>query len=53
MVENVNIGEKVIVLFFSLDEGVLYLMDISESSSFLDGGEGLIDNLHVSLIVVD
>ena len=53
MVEDIHIGEEVVVLLLSLDEGVLDFKDVSEASRFLDGGEGLINDLHVALIVVD
>jgi hypothetical protein len=53
LVEDIHIGQQVVVLFFSLDEGVLDFKNVSQSSCFLDGVEGLIDDLHVSLIVVD
>lgn len=40
-------------MLLSLDEGVLDFKDVSEASGFFDGGEGLINDLHVALIVVD
>jgi hypothetical protein len=53
LIEHVDVGEQVVVLFFSLDEGVLDLEDVGESGGFLDGGEGLVDDLHVALVVVN
>ena len=40
-------------MFFSFDEGVLDLEDVGQAGSFFDGVEGLIDNFHVPLVVVD
>ena len=40
-------------MLLSLDEGVLDFKDVGEASRFFDGGEGLINDLHVALIVVD
>ena len=40
-------------MLFAFDESVLNFLNVSQASSFLDGIEGLIDNFHVSLIVVN
>ena len=53
LVEDIHIGEEVVVLFFALDEGVLNFLDVGEPSRFFDGGEGLINNFHVPLIGVN
>ena len=53
LVEDINIGQKVIVLFLALDEGVLDLEDVGQASCFFDGGKGFIDHLHVSLVIVN
>lgn len=53
LVQHIDIGEEVVVLFFSLDEGVLNFEDVGQSGGLLDGREGLVDHLHVSLVVVD
>ena len=53
LVQDVNIGEEVVVLFFSFDEGVLDLEDVGESSGLFDSVEGLVDNFHISLVVID
>ena len=53
LVEDINVSEQVVVLLLTLDEGVLNLENIGQSGGFFDGGKGLIDNLHISLIVID
>lgn len=53
LVEYIDVGEQIIVLFFSFDEGVLYFLDVGEAGGFLDGIEGLVNDLHVPLIIVD
>ena len=53
LVEYVNVGEQVIVLFLSLDEGVLDLDDVSETCGFFDCIEGLIYDFHIPLIVIN
>jgi hypothetical protein len=53
LVEYVDIGEQVIVLFLPFDEGVLYLDNISETCGFFDCVEGLINDFHISLIVIN
>lgn len=53
LVEDIDIGQEVVILFFSLDEGVLDFEDVGQSGCFFDGGKGLIDDLHVSLVVVN
>lgn len=53
LVEHVHVGEEVVVLLLALDEGVLDLLDIGQSGGLLDGVEGLVDDLHVPLVVVD
>lgn len=40
-------------MLFALDEGVLDFFDVSQASGLLDGIEGLIDDFHVSLVVVN
>ena len=39
-------------MFFSLDESVLDFLNVSQSSGLFDGIESLVDNFHISLIVV-
>lgn len=53
LIQHIYIGEEIVVLFFSLDEGVLDFEDVGQSGGLLDGCEGLVDNFHVSLVVVD
>lgn len=53
MVEDIDICQEVVVLFLSLDEGVLDLEDVGESRCFFDSSEGFIDDLHVSLVVIN
>jgi len=53
LVEDINIGEKVVVLFLTLDEGVLDLENVGQSCGFFDGIESLVNDFHVSLIIVD
>jgi len=53
LIEYVNIGEQVVVLFLSFDESVLDLDDVSETRSFLYCIEGFIYDFHIPLIVVN
>ena len=53
LVEYINIGEKVVVLLLSFDEGVLDLQNVGQSGGFLDGVEGLVNDLHISLVVIN
>lgn len=53
LVENVHVGEQIVVLLFSLDESILDLQDISQTGSFLDRSEGFVNDLHVSLVVIN
>ena len=53
MIENIHIGEKIVVLFLALDEGALDFFDVGETCGFLDGVEGFVNNLHVPLIVIN
>lgn len=53
LVEYIDVGEQIIVLFFSFDEGVLYFLDVGEAGGFFDGVEGLVNDLHIPLIIVD
>ena len=53
LVEDIHIGEQVVVLLLSLDESVLNFEDIGETSCLFDGVEGFINYFHVSLIVVN
>lgn len=53
LVQDVNIGEQIVVLLFSLDKRVLDLNDIGQSSGFFDSIKGLINNLHISLITIN
>lgn len=53
LIEDIHIGEQVVVLLLSLDESVLNFEDIGETSCLFDGVEGFINYFHVSLIVVN
>ena len=53
LVEHIDISEQVVVLLLSFDESVLDLENVGQSCCFFDGGKGLVDNLHVSLVVID
>lgn len=53
LVEDINIGEQIIVLLFSLDKSVLDLDNIGQPSGFFDSIKGLINNLHISLITIN
>lgn len=53
LVQDVDIGEQIVVLLFSLDKGVLDFDDVGQSSGFFDSIKGLINNLHISLITIN
>ncbi len=53
LIENINIGKKIVILLFSLDECVLDLLNISETCCLFDSIESFIDNFHISLIVIN
>ena len=53
LVKDIDVCEEIVVLFLSLDESVLDFFYIGESSCFFDCVEGLVDNFHVPLIIVD
>ena len=53
LIEHINIGEKIIILLFSLNECILDLLNICETCCLFDSIESFINNLHVSLIVID
>lgn len=53
LIEDINIGQEIIVLFLALDESVLNFLNVSESSRFFDCVKSLVDDLHIPLIVVN
>ena len=53
LIEHIDISQQVIVLFLTFDESVLDLENICQSCSFFDGGKCLIDDFHISLIVIN
>jgi hypothetical protein len=53
LIKYINISEKVIILFFSLDKCVLNLLNICEACCLFYCIESLIDNLHISLVIID
>jgi hypothetical protein len=52
LVEHINISQQVIILFLTFDESILNLNDISEACCLLDCVKSLVNNFHISLIVV-
>jgi hypothetical protein len=53
LIEDIDVCKKIIVLLLALNESVLDFQDICESCGFFDGCKGLVNNLHISLIVID
>jgi len=53
LVQYINVSQQVIVLLFSFDKSVLNLNNICKSSCFFYRIKGFINNLHVSLIVIN
>lgn len=53
MIEDINISEKIVVLLLSFDEGILDLLDASQSCGFFDSVKGLINNFHITLVVIN
>lgn len=53
LVEHVHVGQEIVVLLFSLYKRVLDLLYIREACGLFDGIEGLIDDLHISLIIIN
>ena len=53
LVKNINVGQKIVVLLLTFDECVLNLKNICKSGCFFNSVEGLIDNFHVSLVIIN
>jgi len=53
LIEHIDVGQQVVVLFLTFDESVLDLVYIGQSCRLFDGGKSFIDDFHVSLIVIN
>ncbi len=53
LVEHVYVGKQIVVLFFTFNESILYLNDISKTCGFFYCVKGFIDDFHISLVIIN
>ena len=53
LIENIYVGQQIVVLFFTFDKSILDLDDVSETCGFLYRVKGFINNFHISLVIIN
>jgi hypothetical protein len=53
LVEHIDIRQQSVVLFLTFDKSILDLFNFADACSFHNGGERLINDLHILLITID